>query len=448
MLLTKLKTALILLACVAGAWLAVIAFWRLSGRDPGTPEILGLLLAAPLACGLIWLALTHLFTRLQRDAAADEANARAQSLPADDAANTFTVIAASVLLPAGHDPDAVLAILEADATRPGLTEQLTDARGFPVFAAPCPALPDTLDQPVELPDLPPPDQGEWRLTERRSLAAAAAALDDLTRRMAAQDSAEPPAAEQAIGLSVGLPAGWPDARRTLACEWIETRLRGQSTAVQRVQLLPAGDPASTLAAIQGLGRTDESETPLPDRWLVVAADSALCQDTVTRWDESNQMFHQGHPRGLVPAEGAAALCLIPGARTDFPNYATLQLIESTLDTETAGTAPAARAELKDVQLVCTDAQLLPEQLLQTERALNRLSDATDTVPPALHLGITCGHTGAATTLAVLGLAAHAAQRGRKTLSLLGAAGPAALQAAVASPAAASRQNEAAAEPTA
>ena len=364
---TFIKGLALLVAVSCLAWISVLWHWRTSAHSPSTSDLLSHLVLLPLAgFGLLlllrwgWRAAAERREALASAPAATQgAPAGAASVPAAPPAPPLQLLRAELLCACADNAAALLDAAQAGKPLPALDKTLCNDEGLPVMSVRIAELP--LDETSEqLQALAPKMSGstEGRSTEGgsteggsaeggsaesgnpaeragpagpsegapspelpkhvvRALAALSAplgkALQGLQPWWPLFEPGRQP--ERGLDLLLAWPAAWTEAERARADAWVRARLAAA----------PLGpiDPARcrvTSLAIGGAELWAEAQRRLREqaregrqRALVVAsAHSDLSDAAIAALEREGRLFSPGaHPKGLMPAEAAAALLLAP-----------------------------------------------------------------------------------------------------------------------------------------
>lgn len=325
-----MRTLLLAMAVCVAVWLCAIAAWRISGVVPGGLQMVLVLAVLPLV--LVGGGLRVRNARRSATAAANDDVADAGALQEGPAARPLTTMpalavpAAAVWFASADTPADALAAL-VQPKRPGLHPALRDRDGLPVFAAHVEQL--DLYRSEDLVARHAPD-GRADDETLRALAlleqVAESLFVDTTARLPAVPDAEGrvvagmhhrQAAVPAVQVVVQalLPAAWPAALRDAALAALRERASdcGIPDAQLQVAVSAVADAGAVWAHLRRL-LDAAAEMPLDgaERWhLVLVADSRIGTRAVQRLESSGQLMTARRRDGLVPAEGAAGVLLVP-----------------------------------------------------------------------------------------------------------------------------------------
>lgn len=306
-----------LLTC-ALIWALVLGWWQSNDYAP-SPLDLGLYLAAlPLAVVGGFLLLRGFIEHLKNPPQAlpvpqsplrDEdplALASAQTAAAERA-YTLGLIDAFIVTAGGDSVEDTLAAL-ADGKRPEPSARLTDDNGFPVFAAEVPDLDvDTLINTLSEESAAAHDfvgRGEviraLALLER-VLVASSERLHKLFEQMG--DTAS-------LRVDWLVPATWMEFDLVPLRAWLEARLGNTLPNVGlTIALQPAMHELDALLALDAVILQVNRDAPPSEIRLLLAASSAVDEQTVARWETENRLFSAKQQQRQIPGEGAIALVL-------------------------------------------------------------------------------------------------------------------------------------------
>ncbi len=439
------------LAFVA-VWLIAILYWSSTGAAPTTGQIFGYLLIVPLLLIGGFLLIRMLIRRrkagdgTQSPAAADGSTVATMADAAQD--RVLYVLATAVLTRAGNSGDAIAQSL-AQPDRPSLHPILRDQMGLPVFAAPVddidlelvrasmagflPRSPGLVDaqlralallEPVaeELlyAALPPPvEPSEAPLADSGTLHPHAMHHSRSSR------AAAPAALAPLLSIRLLLPATWPDPVRRACVGWLSDKAAAIGFAGDSfsVGIEPVTGAADAWRVIDRVCHAESRDgTHESGDHLLLAAYSLVDEMAVDRLDATRALLVSGNPEGLIPGEAAAGVLLSatpqphdaetpalrlhgivhgPAGQGRSAGHSLGELMEHTLG--------IAEVQPKQVGAVFSDADHRPSRSIEIAVAITACLPEIDPFEQGRHLGIACGETGAAATLAVLSAAAAQAR---------------------------------------
>ena len=371
---TFFKGLALLVAVSCMAWISVLWHWRASAYSPNTNDMLAYLVLLPLA-GFGLVLLLHWGWRAAvewRDSSA-AASAAVQAAPAGAAAAKapapeppappVQVLRAELRCACAEDVNALLQAAQAGKPLPGLDEELRHDDGLPIMSVRIAELPlddtkallESLASKMSGPsgaqsgapsgapsgaqsvsqsgDVDPPahDGPELPAHMVRALAALAAPLGKALQGLQPWwplfgPEQQPKQPERGLDLLLAWPAAWTGPDRALADAWV----RAQLDAAALGPIAPEAVRVDSLAAggvelwMEAQRRLREQQRDGRQRLLLLAsAHSDLSEAAVAALARERRLFTPAqHPKGLMPAEGAAALLLAPHdwpAASDVPD---------------------------------------------------------------------------------------------------------------------------------
>jgi len=457
-----LAGALAFVLITAVIWVSVLWHWESTRHDMSVSDIAIYLAVLPLTCFALALALRWAWRGAgKRHAAAAAAQAAAAAAPAGGAAGsadaatddarrhaTTLLLGAWLCSAAGSSPEDLMDAAKAGEPRPALDAELRDDEGMPLMAARIPDL-DT----GELEEAAQPlvgavvaQQSEWRgmapgAQVWRALAALQAplvsavdAIQPWSDRFAPPEAApgthpngpRPPV--RLVRLLVGLPEAWHAFERGVAQAWITQLVAEHSKEVApasfRTEIVATSGPELVLKAdqlLQALARESRD-----DLLLLAACHSDLSEVAVAALDNARRLFTtSANPKGVMPGEAAAALLLAqpgwPPAPHDEAPFAHLHrpaVLRRDKSIEAPGKVSsdlvlhgctqaftASQIDAAQVKALVCDADQHTARSTELFGATLALLPELDPSEDMRVLGTVTGHTGAASTLAVIAAAA-------------------------------------------
>lgn len=433
------SVALVLGMCWGGS----IVYWRQTGSTPGGMEMLAMLGLLPAGVlGGSWM-LRGLAQRAL-DAAANRASstdAAAQPDAGDPAAadaspppRPLGLLAASVRLPLGLEPAALLA---DPLSRPRLRAhpRYRDASGLPVYLA----MADDLDASV----LPPELDGEQAEHIRRALALLVPVAEDLLLQAAqalpeqAQSEGRVVAGwrqqvadvvERQLSIELLVPSAWPMALREACADWLQHGAQQLGIDARRfdVQLSPADDAGEVWAHLQQ--RMQAPAQAAPGWQLLLACHSSVGQASLERWEASGRLRSPANPGGQVPGEAAAGV-LLAWPPAEAPRLCSVERAElpdrSGAAVRTRRTGELAGASLERaaveparIDLVLSDADLRADPAAEASGAALQVCGELDLSRQYLALSTSSGEIGPVQPLAQLALALAHLDAGGEAVMML------------------------------
>lgn len=479
---TFIKGLALLVAVSCLAWISVLWHWRTSAHSPNTNDLLAYLVLLPLAgFGLVLLLRWGWRAAAERREAASAAAAEsassgspsAKATPPQPPAPPLQLLLAELRCACAEDVNALLGAAQAGQPLPALDDELRHDDGLPVMSVRIAELP--LDETKALlqslasktsghsapgasagpdgPDTPPeqagtsaastePDGPELPTHVLRALAALAAplgkALQGLQPWWPLFGPDQQP--ERGVDLLLAWPATWAEADRAQADAWARAQLAAATLgpidpACCRVDSLAVGGVELWVEAQRRL--REQARDGRQRALLIASAHSDLSDDAVAALARERRLFTPAqHPKGLMPAEGAAALLLAPhdwpvaeGAdppvqlhpavvlKRDKSIEAAGSVSSQTLVDALAGAVGLARLEPVGVAKLVCDAdrhsQRGTELFGATLKVLPQLDPAEDLCLTAA----VAGHGNAGALMVVAGAAARAAAEKKPCLGL-------------------------------
>lgn len=472
-------------------WLVTLWQWQNADRDVTMADIVVQLLLLPvLLVAVIWFtgwAVQRMRQAPPKPVPAVTAAATPAAPQTDEALQVAHawVLAEAVSLPLGDEPVGVLTALR-ESTPPALDPVLVDADGLPVFTARG-EVPDEIgamlsddadgaqDGEAGATWPPLPDGLPWSEGARRALwrlSAVAQRLVDVlceqlvvtlpdgadaraTARLSGADVWQSPAYLSGVAplvtpdmvraraagaplltVRLVLPTHWRAAELEGAVQWLRARCAGmldwaQANHAQGVRWLsdPLAEPETVWQEVDQLMCAWQRD-PRPQACLLLAADSALDPDVVSRWQSVGALFTAQHQGGRMPGEAAVGLLLAhpmwPGLprddqplprlyragclRRDKSADAAGRVAHNELDALLGALWPRLQAPLEQVQVV-TDADHRGSRAAELFQALQAAQPDLDPTEQVVRAGVACGDTGAARALLAVSLAAAAVRQG-------------------------------------
>jgi hypothetical protein len=482
---TFIKGLALLVAVSCLAWISVLWHWRSSAHSPNESDLLAYLVLLPLAAfGLVLLLHWGWRAAAERRAAAAAAAApgagatsaakSAQAPPPPPPAPPLQLLRAELLCACAEDVNGLLGAAQAGKPLPGLDDELRHDDGLPVMSVRIAQLPleDTQAQVQALtsqksgqpepgesvqPDGPEaaaaqagvaaapavPDGPELPAHVLRALAALAAPLAKALHGLQPwwplfEPGTQP---ERGVDLLLAWPAAWTGAERAVADAWA----RAQLAAAPLGPIDPARCRVDSLAAggielwVEAQRRLREQARDGRQRALLVAsAHSDLSDAAIAALAHERRLFSPAsHPKGLMPAEAAAALLLAPHdwpAAPDGPD-APVQLqpavvlkrdksIEAagsvssqTLVDALAGAIGLARLEPVAIAKLVCDADRHSQRGTELFGATLKVLPQLDAAEDLCLTAAVAGHGNAGALMVIAGAAARAAAENKPCLGL-------------------------------
>jgi hypothetical protein len=341
-----LKSGFLATSVLVVCWGGAITYWRTTGGNPATGELLLYLLAVPACLLLAFFGGRKLMNRSAAAPASTASPAPVKATVTSSQIPPLAILAASLRLPHGASPEELASAIADNKARADLDKELVDDDGFPVMTARCSEASDqvlqeeiaewlTLNGMAELHF----SDEQWRaLTLGSAVAAELAAQADTQTRL------------QLIPI---LPADWDSAHRRAAGLWLRQTVTRNGWPEDRVDM-PAEEPLPPSAIFKQLTH-DAAAKKTPSIAMVVACASHIGDETITRWADDDSLFTSSQPEGRIPGEGAAGLLITSqSGPTDATAIALLDGIEEARRDvsadETKRSDPALLKELSEKAL--------------------------------------------------------------------------------------------------
>jgi hypothetical protein len=305
------KGGLLTTFAFAACWGGAISYWRTTGRMPATWELGLYLLGLPLLLVLGFWVGRKVFAARDGSAGGATQSVSGSGAAAPARVAGLAILAASLRAPHGASPGELAAAIAENKARPDLDQELVDEDGFPVMTARCEeATDDALKEEIT----------EWLEQNRmrglhfseeqwRAVTLATGVAGELASYAGTEifDQADSPLILQLLPI---LPGEWNIDHRRAVGMWL-THTVVQSglprDGIRLVEEVVANPDATTPAAIlNGLAR-EASMTDGRFVAMVLACDSNIGDETVSRWADNGSLFTSSQTKGLIPGEGAAGL---------------------------------------------------------------------------------------------------------------------------------------------
>jgi hypothetical protein len=480
---TFIKGLALLVAVSCLAWISVLWHWRSSAHSPNESDLLAYLVLLPLAAfGLVLLLHWGWRAAAERRAAAAGAPAAgatsaaksAQAPPPPPPAPPLQLLRAELLCACAEDVNGLLGAAQAGKPLPGLDDELRHDDGLPVMSVRIAQLPleDTQAQVQALtsqksgqpepgesaqPDGPEaaaaqagvaaapavPDGPELPAHVLRALAALALPLAKALHGLQPwwplfEPGAQP---ERGVDLLLAWPAAWTEAERAVADAWA----RAQLAAAPLGPIDPARCRLDSLATggvelwVEAQRRLREQARDGRQRALLIAsAHSDLSDAAIAALAHERRLFSPAsHPKGLMPAEAAAALLLAPhdwpaapdGAdapvqlqpaavlKRDKSIEAAGSVSSQTLVDALAGAIGLARLEPVAIAKLVCDADRHSQRGTELFGATLKVLPQLDAAEDLCLTAAVAGHGNAGALMVIAGAAARAAAENKPCLGL-------------------------------
>lgn len=418
---TGLLAALVFVLCWGGA----IAWWRMGGSEPGTWELVLLLLALPLTIlASTWGLRT--FVKRPLPSKVEKADPAPQPAPDTAPAPPLAILASALRSPHGASADELAAAIADNKARPDLDPELVDNKGFPITAA---RRDDAADEEfkAELSDwLTGVNMAELRFSEAqwRALTLGTAVVRDLASE-AASTLIPSEGIAPALRLIPILPAEWSSEHRHAAGMWFKhqaAQFGWPSTALTCVEVPVAA--GSVPAAIKRFVRDTEA---VDQRFaaLLLGCESHIDQESVDRWQAAGALFTSSTAQEVIPGEGAAGILLTSLQFAQSIGHAPYVVLDPFFDGRhevsidaskrpdtrlLAGFAERsckqASVELAEVAMVVSDTGERPNRMLELMGMVATSFPHLDDQADVARIGASSGACGSVPCITALALARH------------------------------------------
>ncbi|ADU39698.1 hypothetical protein [Variovorax paradoxus] len=462
MLARLVKPTLMFSAVFITVWVIVVVYWNYTARMPSTSDIALYLVVLPLALVVFYLVLRRIFAS-PPPAVALPPTARGASAATGAAASTgatadaqqqerlqMAVLAFALHTPRGNDADAV-ATAVGQAQAPELVPELRDGEGFPMLAG-CVAgldanelrehLRETLRPAPEAFDADALTDDRLRAIHLMSdvlqelLASATDAIlnagDALSVRapgrfVSSGEVIPGPAAAPYLCISLLLPGAWSESERAIATQWVQQLAREADPSQHwTVDCFKSEAGVSAMALLDRINLALHREQR-PALWIALAADSAISNECIARWEAEGLLHSAARRNGRVPGEAAAGLLLARAGDGLFaqPHGLVLSRSASGQRDESADTARMPDASLLDLfaQRLLSASAVQPDTVdwvvSDADHRTSRVTEVAKLVQERLphvpfenNLSVcaSLGHLGAAADMTAVALACHLAVR--------------------------------------
>ncbi|MDH6170670.1 hypothetical protein M2282_005845 [Variovorax boronicumulans] len=456
MLARLVKPTLMFSAVFITVWVIVVVYWNYTARMPSTSDIALYLVVLPLALVVFYLLLRRIFAIGPPAVASPAASVTAAATSTGAAADAtqerlqMAVLALSLHTPRGNDADAVAtAVVQARA--PELVPELRDGEGFPMLAGCVAGIdPNELREHLRESLRPAPEAfNADALTDDRLraihlmsdvlqelLASATDALlnagDALSVRAPGRfvsSGAIVPGSASApqLCISLLLPGAWSESERAVATQWVQQLAREADPSQHwTVDCFKSEAGVSAMALLDRINLALHREQR-PALWMAVAADSAISNECIARWEAEGLLHSAARRNGHVPGEAAAGLLLARAGDALFaqPHAVLLSRSASGQRDESADTARMPDAGLLDLfaQRLLAASTLQPDAVdwvvSDADHRTSRVTEVAKLVQERLphvpfenNLSVcaSLGHLGAAADMTAVALACHLALR--------------------------------------
>lgn len=435
------------LLVIVAVWIAVIIWWRISNRLPDGADVLLWLVALPLGLLLGYGFLKRFFDVLKRalsallsGAVTSSAAVAADSAMATGAAEqsrsfVLHLLGGGVLLPHADSVSGVFDQLDEPEFAPSTDAQLQDEQGKPLLVTAVPDLDVAAARDALLEISGQAFQSELASGLTRSVAMAAQVLEQTQRQADTWSSSN--AHLQVICL---LPSAWAETHRSLVAVWVRQQLLQSGWAKERLSVSVSMTQGEADVLAQ-LDRCNElfNQQQGNQIGLLLAMSSWLDPHALTL--TPNRWFSARNSKGVVPGEGAAAILFTRAGNSLQPppeadrmtvlhraalgkrdkSASASGLISAELLKDLARQAvQVAQTSMTEVVRVLTDVDHRGSRLQEISSVVSALQAPDADAIPLGRVGASIGQAGAATSLATLLAAHHAAINECKSVLLLSA----------------------------
>jgi hypothetical protein len=310
-------------------WGCAIAYWRTSGANPPTGDLLLYLLGVPTCLFLVFFAGRKLITRpgVARASTVLPAVEKAVATPAQTP--PLALLAASLRLPHGASPEELASAIADNKARADLDKELVDDDGFPILTARSSEAVDEVLQDEIREWLALSGMAELHFDEEqwRALTLASAVVAELAAQ-AADPGLYQAHTQTRLELVPMLPTEWDNAHRRAIGMWLKQTAARYGWPSDRIVIATEenGDPheVNPAAVFKRLAH-DGAAMNAPFIAMVVACASHIGDKTVAQWAADDTLFTSSQRQGRIPGEGAAGLLI--GNQTSLTESATIALLD-------------------------------------------------------------------------------------------------------------------------
>jgi hypothetical protein len=451
-----LKALALLAAITSVVWIAVIWRWQVTHRDMSVDDLVLDLVVLPLVLfalllGFRWAVraalgrqAAALATATAETSAAMERSGKASTAESKEGLQAWPLLGAWVVGSTGDDMGGMLEAAKAGKPGPRPDKSLRDARGLPVMCARAEAIDTAVfetqrDLPCEATH-PRPDPHVVRALAGLSLVLAPAG-ERIRQWQAA--IASKPQHDTPVRVLVAWPEAWTEPDRTLAGGWLNARLLDLGGDVSdpecwAIQCLPPCSGPQAWQHAEGLLSALERQRR-DALVLLLACHSDISEPAIDALQRGGRLFDaEGHPKGQMPGEGAAALLLTPSVPPELAgsqeavawlHRAASVRREKSIDAPARPDAGAARQVTADalafaaldgagLRVACSDADRHSPRATELFGTTIELLPHLDPVEDLRLLGVVQGHASHTGALwAIAGAALQASEGGQPALAL-------------------------------
>lgn len=416
-------TTLVFVTC----WGSAITYWRTTGGNPATRDLLLWLFGLPACLLLVFFVGRQL---INRSTAAPASNAlptpvKAAATPAQ--IPPLAILAASLRLPHGASAEELASAIADNKARADLDQELADDDGFPIMAARSSEAVDKALQEEVVEWLALNDMAELYFSDEqwRALTLASAVVAELAAQ-AMGPMLHQVGTQTRLQLVLLLPSEWDIAHRRATSMWLKQMVVRYGWPADHIIMdaeetghLGAMSPAAVFKRLAH--KVAPTDAPLIA--MIVASASHIGHDTVAHWAENDALFTSSQPHGRIPGEGAAGLLI--SNQTALADSATIVLLDgieeahrdSSAD-ETRRSDPKLLGELAERTIkgkgidVADVAMLIADTGLRTNRVLELMAHVSaglrqlDETDDVVRVGVACGTCGAVPFITALAIARH------------------------------------------
>jgi hypothetical protein len=426
-----LKSGFLATFVLVACWGGTIAYWRTTGSNPQTRELLLFLFGLPACLLLVFFGGRKLFTQATPAPAAVPLSTPAKAAAASSRNAPLAIVAASLRLPHGASPEELASAIAGNKARADLDKELLDDEGFPVMTARSNEAVDEVQQEEIAEWLALNGMAEVQFSDEQWRAVTLAST--VVAELAAQAvgpmlyQVDPQAKPQLIPI---VPIEWDALHRHAASMWLKQTVARYGWPADRIML--STDDLTPSAAFKRLGQ-DAASANGPLIAMVVACASHIGDDTIARWAADGSLFSASQPQGRIPGEGAVGVVVTNQANlADAPTVALLDGIEEAKRNTSADEAKRSDPDIfkelmeralghstikaSDVAMLIADTGHRSSRVLELMGHLSAGLPQLDEADDVVRVGVASGSCGAVPFMAALALGRHyAVERGAPVL---------------------------------
>lgn len=441
-MLALIKRSALVIGLFAICWIATIIYWRSSHRIPAASDMIIYLIAVPLTLLFtFWVTKKVIagFKKSDIGQTADSAGT-ADARIGDNVEGllTLTVLGSALRSTAGNAPDALFQTILERETLPQLDKELSDNEGFPVLTGRIAdidesAVADEWSSWLATQGYP---AHEWEPEKLRALGLGNEVVRELAEQLVSQEIVTnylTANATQKVGIALPmlhlqtiLPADWTEQEKKLGNEWLAYQIEHLGWPKEKLSIeIPTTDSRQSSSPLLQLDRLilDTHRQKSSNITLMMACESFIGEQTIEKWDSTNQLLTSRNHKGKIPSEGATALLLASAVLDDklvFDNTAILHRVaheQRQKSVEESGringdliiklcddACTAADINIDAIKLVSSDTGNHPNRVAELLQAVQTHLPEIDPDTQIANVIAACGSAEAVSTLAALALA--------------------------------------------